>query len=88
MGFFPLRHRFQTGFGAHPASYIQWARWEVAVFPGIKRPGREADHSPPPNAEFRNMCFIFLLATNTLRTNSATEENSDSWNGSSQILVV
>jgi hypothetical protein len=29
-------------------------QWEPGAFPGIKRPGREADHSPPSNAEVKN----------------------------------
>jgi hypothetical protein len=31
---------------------IQWVPW--APYPGIKRPGREADHSPPASAEVNN----------------------------------
>jgi hypothetical protein len=30
---------------------IQWV--PGAIFPGIKRPGCESDHSPPSNAEFK-----------------------------------
>jgi hypothetical protein len=33
-------------------SLIQWV--PEAVFPGIKRPGREADHSPPSGADVKN----------------------------------
>jgi preprotein translocase subunit SecG len=33
----------QTGSGAHPASYPMGTR---GSFPEVKRPGREADHSP------------------------------------------
>jgi hypothetical protein len=29
----------------------QWVMW--ALFPGIKRPGREADHSPPSSPEVK-----------------------------------
>jgi hypothetical protein len=36
-------HRVQTGSEAHPVSY--------AFFLWAKRPGREADHSPPSSAE-------------------------------------
>jgi hypothetical protein len=35
-----------TGSGAHPASYPMGAV--------VKRPGREADHSPPTSAEVKN----------------------------------
>jgi hypothetical protein len=46
---FFLRHRVHPGSGAHPASYA------TALSPGEMRPGREADHSPPPSAEVKNM---------------------------------
>jgi hypothetical protein len=32
---------------------IQWV--PVSLFPGVKWQGREADHSPPNNAEVRNV---------------------------------
>jgi len=41
----------QTGSGAHPASN-QWI--PGALSPGVKRPGREADHSPSSSAEMKN----------------------------------
>jgi hypothetical protein len=42
----------QTGSGAHPASYSMRAE---GLYPGCKaRPGRDADHSPPFNAEVEN----------------------------------
>jgi hypothetical protein len=34
---------------------IQWVPW--ALSPGVKRPGREADHSPPASAEVKKMCI-------------------------------
>jgi hypothetical protein len=46
----PIWHNvcFQTGSGAHPASYPMGTG---GPFPGGKaRPGRDADHSPPPSA--------------------------------------
>jgi hypothetical protein len=36
--------------------FIQWVPGTVS--PGVKRPGCEADHSPPTNAEFKIM-WIF-----------------------------
>jgi hypothetical protein len=40
----------QTGSGAHPASCTMGV-----LSPGVKaRPGRDADHSPPSNAEVVN----------------------------------
>jgi len=47
---FSLRHCIQTGPGAHPASYPVGIRGFSMV---IKRPGREADHSPPSSAEVK-----------------------------------
>jgi hypothetical protein len=51
---FPVGARFfahvQTGLGAHPASCTMG----TGSFPGIKRPGRGADHPPHPSAEVEN----------------------------------
>jgi hypothetical protein len=53
---FSLLHRVQTGSVAHLFN----GYW--GTFPrGLKRPGREADHSPPPNAEVRNVWSYTLL---------------------------
>jgi hypothetical protein len=50
----PVGARFfahvQTGPGAHPASCIMG----TGSFPGVKRPGRGANHPPPPSAEVEN----------------------------------
>jgi hypothetical protein len=46
-----LHHRVQTSSGAHPASYPMCTR---GSFLGVKRPGREADHSPPSSADVKN----------------------------------
>jgi hypothetical protein len=48
---FFVTHSVQTGSGAHPASYSVST---VGSFLGVKRPGREADHSPPSSAEIKN----------------------------------
>jgi hypothetical protein len=50
-GNFSLHHRVQNGSGAHPASYPMVPG---ALSLGVKRPGREADHSPPFSAEVKN----------------------------------
>jgi hypothetical protein len=47
---FSLRYSVQTGSGAHPAL----SQLVPRVSPWVKRPGREADHSPPPSAEVKN----------------------------------
>jgi hypothetical protein len=58
-GLFPFRinyeiknHIDKTGSGAHPTSYTMGTR---GSFPGVKRPGREADHSPTTSAEVKKI---------------------------------
>jgi hypothetical protein len=46
-----FHHRVQNDSGAHPASYPTGTR---GSFPGVKRPEREADHSPPSSVEVKN----------------------------------
>jgi hypothetical protein len=48
---FSLLHNVQTDSGAHPAFSPMGTGGD---FPGAKWPGREADHSPPSNAEIKN----------------------------------
>jgi hypothetical protein len=48
-GNFSLHHRVQNCFGAHP-TYPMGTR---VSFPGVKRSGREDDHSPPSSAEVK-----------------------------------
>jgi hypothetical protein len=43
-------HVVQTGSG--PTQPIKWVPGVLS--PRVKRPGREADHSPPPSAEVKN----------------------------------
>jgi len=50
-GNFSLRHSVQNGSGAHTASYPMGAG---RIFLGVKRPGREADQSPPSSAEVKS----------------------------------
>jgi hypothetical protein len=47
-----LLHVVQTGSGVHPTSYTMGTG---SYFPGVKRPGREVDHSPPTSAEVKKM---------------------------------
>jgi hypothetical protein len=48
---FSLLHSVQTASGAHPASYPMGTEAGYSV---VKRPRREADHSPPSIAEVKN----------------------------------
>jgi hypothetical protein len=45
-------HVVQTGSEVHPTSYTMGTG---SCFPEVKRPGREADHSPPTSAEVKKM---------------------------------
>jgi hypothetical protein len=56
-GNFSLHHRFQNGSGAHPAS-IKWVPGVLSL--GVKRPGREADHSPPSSTEAKERVELYL----------------------------
>jgi hypothetical protein len=49
---FSLLHVVQTGCGVHPISYPMGTE---GSFPGVKRPGREVNHSPPTSAEVKKM---------------------------------
>jgi hypothetical protein len=52
-------HPFQNG--AHPASYPMGTR---ALSLGVKRPGREADHSPPSSAEVKGCVELYFHSPN------------------------
>jgi hypothetical protein len=52
----------QNGSGAHPAP-IQWVPGALSL--GVKRPGREADHSPPSSAEAKECVELYLHSPNT-----------------------
>jgi hypothetical protein len=56
---FSLLHVVQTGSGFHPTSYTMGPG---GSFSGVKRPGREADHSPPTSAEVKKM-WIYTSTT-------------------------
>jgi hypothetical protein len=59
-GNFSLHNRVQNGSGVHPASHPMGTR---GSFPGIKRPGREADHPPPSSAEVKDCVELYLNST-------------------------
>jgi hypothetical protein len=57
---FDTMSRLALGPTQHPI------QWEPEVFSlGIKRPGREADHSPPPSAEIKECVELYLHSLNT-----------------------
>jgi hypothetical protein len=51
---FSLFHSVQTYSGAQPASYPMDTEGGGGSFPVVKRTVREADHSPPSSAQFKN----------------------------------
>jgi hypothetical protein len=61
-GNFSLHHRIKNGSEAHPASYPVGNK---SSFPGVKRPGREADHSPPSSAEAKECVKLYLHSRST-----------------------
>jgi hypothetical protein len=60
-GNFSLHHRVQNGSGAHPASSPISI---MGSFPGVKQPGREADHSSPSSAEIKECVELYLHSPN------------------------
>ena len=48
----------QTGPGAHPASCTMG----TGYLPGVKRPGRGVDHSPPSSAEFEGRVELYICS--------------------------
>jgi hypothetical protein len=60
---FSLRHRVKTGSGTHPASCPVCVPGALSL--GVKRPGREADHSPPSSAEVKEGVELYLHSPNT-----------------------
>jgi hypothetical protein len=60
-GNFSLQHHVQTGSGTHTASYPMGAG---AVSLGVRRPGREADHSPAPGAKVKECVELYLQSPN------------------------
>jgi hypothetical protein len=61
-GNFSLHHRVQNGSGAHPASYPMGT---MGSFPGVRRSGREVDHSPPSSAEVKECVELCLHSYHT-----------------------
>jgi hypothetical protein len=56
-----LYHSVQTGSGTHQASYPMGTR---ALFLGVKRSGREADHSPSSSAEVKECVELYFHSPN------------------------
>jgi hypothetical protein len=62
LGIFLLATASRTALGPiHPP--IQWVTG--ALFLGVKRPGREADHSLPSSAEVKECMYLYPHSPNT-----------------------
>jgi hypothetical protein len=48
-------------------------------FPGVKRPGREADHSPPSSAEVKEWVELYLHSPNTPPWRGAQLKHGDNF---------
>jgi len=66
-------HRVQTGSGVYRASYPM-GTW--GSFPGVQKPGCEADHSPPSNAEVKEWVELYLYSPNTPSQRGAQLKNA------------
>jgi hypothetical protein len=55
---FSLLQVVHTGSGAQPTSYPMGITG--ALSPGVKRQGREADHSPPTSAEVKKNVDLYI----------------------------
>jgi hypothetical protein len=73
---FSLLHGVQTGSGAHPATYPTGA-W--SSIPGGKRPGPEADRSPPSIAQVKNGGAIPPLPHMSSRRSASLIRHRDSF---------
>jgi len=60
----------------HPASYPTETR---GSFPGVKQPGREADHSPPSSAEVNEGVELYRQSPNTSSWLGAQLNHSDNF---------
>jgi hypothetical protein len=93
---FSLLQNVQTGSGAH-------SEVPGALFPGVKRPGREVDHVPPPSAVVKNAWSYrptstpsraFMVCRGTtlnLRSRCAQKQLSylnKNWNNSTNVCKI
>jgi hypothetical protein len=65
---FLLLHLVQTGSGVDPTS--SYTMGTGGSFPGVKRPGREAEHSPPTSTEVKKT-WIYTFTPHTPSWRSA-----------------
>jgi hypothetical protein len=74
-GIFSLHHRVQDDSGTQPP--IQWVPGALTL--GVKRPGREADHSPPSSVEVKECVELYLHSPNTPSWRGAQLKHGDAF---------
>jgi hypothetical protein len=75
---FLLLHVVQTGFAVHPTSHI--------IGKGVKRPGCEADHSPPTSAMAKKMWICTSTSSYVFMVDC--EHNIVSFVKTSAIIII
>jgi hypothetical protein len=75
-GNFSLHHRAQNGPGATQLP-VQWVPDVLSL--GIKRLGRDAEHSPPSNAEVKEWVELYLYSSNTPSWRGAQLKHRDNF---------
>jgi hypothetical protein len=75
-GNYSPHNRVQNGSGAHPASYPVGTR---GSFLAVKRPGREAVHSPPSSAEIEECVELYLHSSHTPSRRGAQLKHRDNF---------
>jgi hypothetical protein len=75
-GNFSFHHRVQNGSGAHPASYTMGTGASAL---GVKRPGREAENSPPSSAKVKEWVELYLHSPSTPSWGGAQLKHRDNF---------
>jgi hypothetical protein len=75
-GNFSFHHRVQTASGAHQPT-IQWVSRALSL--GVKRPGREANHSPPSRADVKECVELYLHSHTTSSWRGAEVKQRDNF---------
>jgi hypothetical protein len=67
-------------------SPIQWVPWALSL--GVKRPGREADHSPPSSAEVKECVELYLHSRNTPSWCGAHLKHRDNFTFTFNVMLI
>jgi hypothetical protein len=67
-------------------SPIKWVPGALSL--GVKRPGREADHSPPSSAEVKEWLELYLHSPNTPSWRGAQLKHRDKFNFTFYFAII